>query len=159
ELQKERGTVGVFVGSKGGLFSAEMLAQRKVADGPVKLLEELSANGHAEELSPQLAEALSTTMVQLRLLPAKRGEIDSLSLTAGEATGYFTKTIAKLLAVIPLLEDLSPSADISQAVTSYYSYLLGKEMAGQERAAGTSGFAAGKLDLQQLRRFQESNAE
>ncbi len=159
ELQKERATVGVFVGSKGGQFSSEMQAQRKSVDAPLKALEDFVAAAHAEELSRGLSEQLSSAMAQVRLLTAKRGEIDQLALSAGEATGFFTQTIGNLLAVIPPMADLSPNADISQAITSYYSYLQGKEMAGRERAAGTAGFAAGKLDLQQLRRFQEANAE
>ena len=159
ELQKERATVGVFVGSRGNQFSQEMQAQRRAVAAPLALFEEMAKTTGAEILGSELAGDLSAAMSQVDLLAGKRGEVDRLALSAGEATGYYTQTIGKLLRLIPPMTAISPKAEITEAITSYYSYLQAKEMAGRERAAGTAGFAAGKLDLSQLRRFQEANAE
>jgi methyl-accepting chemotaxis protein len=158
ELQKERGIVGVFVGSQGAQFSDELKAQRQAVEAPLRAMQESAAAIPSATLSPDLAEQLGRAMGQLAMLSSKRGEIDRLSLAANDATGYYTQTITELLKLVPLMAQVSPSVDDAVAITAYSSYLQAKEMAGRERAAGTVGLAAGKLDLQQLRRFQEANA-
>jgi methyl-accepting chemotaxis protein len=159
ELQKERGTVGVFVGSKGAQFGDEMRTQRKAVEAPLQATVDAVAQVRAAGIGPELDKRLEAMVAQLRTLAPKREEIDRLTLPPNEATGYFTTTIAQLLSVVPSIDEVSPDVEAAMAITAYYSYLQGKEMAGRERAAGTAGFAAGKLDLMQLRRFQEANAE
>jgi len=159
ELQKERGATGVFVGSKGEQFSEELRRQRQAVEIPLHNLLETVAATDTKALGPALAEQLSASMVQLQLLASKRGEIDNLSIPANEATGYFTQTNTQLLNLVPAFAVLSPDSHTTGAITAYATFLLAKEKAGQERAAGSAGFAAGKLNLQQLRRFQEANAE
>jgi methyl-accepting chemotaxis protein len=159
ELQKERGATGVFVGSQGVQFGDEMRRQRLAVDVPLRQLQEQVAATDPKILGPALAGQLSAAMAEVQLLAAKRGEIDRLAMAPNDATGYFTQTIARLLNVVPAMAVLSPDVRISGNITAYAAYLLAKEKAGQERAAGSAGFAAGRLDLPQLRRFQEANAE
>lgn len=159
ELQKERGTTGVFVGSKGQAFGPEMQAQRVAANAPYARLQEHIGKLDASNLGARFAERLATARTAIERLATTRSAIDALSLAPNEATGYYTQTIASLLEIIPTLGDLTQDVRLSTDIQAYVSYLQAKERAGQERAAGAAGFAAGHLDLEQFRRFQSVGAE
>ncbi|HLN25712.1 MAG TPA: nitrate- and nitrite sensing domain-containing protein [Patescibacteria group bacterium] len=159
ELQKERGTTGVFVGSKGQTFGAEMQTQRNVADAPYARLREHIGALDAGHLGTPFAERVSAARAAIDRLAATRSAIDALTLAPNEATGYYTKTITSLLDIIPTLADLTQDVRLSTNIQAYVTYLQAKERAGQERAAGAAGFAAGHLDLEQFRRFQSVGAE
>jgi methyl-accepting chemotaxis protein len=159
ELQKERGTTGVFVGSKGQTFGAEMQAQRNAVNAPYARLREHIGGIDATRLGARFADRVATARAAIERLAATRSAIDALSLAPNEATGYYTQTIAGLLDIIPTLADLTQDARLSTDIQAYVTYLQAKERAGQERAAGAAGFAAGHLDLEQFRRFQLVGAE
>ena len=56
---------------------------------------------------------------------------------------YFTATIANLVATIQATGDLTQDVRILRQSTAFSAFVLRKEFAGQERAAGVQGFAGG----------------
>ncbi len=158
ELQKERGASGVFVGSGGKNFVDELKRQR-IATNTARVTFEIASknltvsnNIHFSKLSAQAAE-------QVAFLDKRRSEIDALSIAPNQATGYFTETIARLLAVVPAMSEFTDNSVLSLTLQGYIAFMQAKERAGQERAAGAAGISAGKLDLVQFKRFQSVTAE
>ncbi len=159
ELQKERGATGVFVGSKGQSFRAELAAQRARTDQAMAPFDRRITELLALGLAPDLAETLHTARDAAAHLVARRRDFDALTVSADQATGAYTATIAAILAPVPAMGELTRDAHLATDIDAYYAYIQAKERAGQERAAGSAGFAAGRLDLEQLRRFLAVGAE
>jgi hypothetical protein len=59
--------------------------------------------------------------------------------------GYYTPTIAKLLANFEYMTRLSQNAEISNAISAYTAFLQAKERAGVERVMEAAGFSSGKF--------------
>ncbi|MGC2854496.1 methyl-accepting chemotaxis protein [Novispirillum sp. DQ9] len=159
ELQVERGMSGVYVGSGGTRFRGEIAGQRSQTDEQLARLRATVAGTPADAFGPALAKALKDALRELEGLAALRGRMDSLALSANDATGVFTAVNRQLLALVPMMQRLTDDARLNATIAAYGALMESKERAGQERAAGAAGFAAGKLDLAQLRRFQTIGAE
>lgn len=143
ELQKERGTSAVYIGSKSKKFTAELPVQQKETDGKLQVLSiELGAFTPPTAV---LAEKIAAAEKALGELDGKRGAIVGLSITVPQMAGYYTPTIAKLLAVIEEMAVISTDADMTKHIVAYTSFLQAKERAGIERAMGGAGFGAGKF--------------
>ncbi|MEI7608553.1 MAG: nitrate- and nitrite sensing domain-containing protein [Rhodospirillaceae bacterium] len=159
ELQKERGTTSAFVGSKGQVFGPQMREQRQRTDGPLTHLIERIAGFGSEWKGSRFVDRLDAAKAELDKLTPHRQSVDGLALTSNAAITYYTQTIARLLDIVPTMGELTQDARLSTNILAYVTYMQAKERAGQERAAGAAGFAAGHLDLEQLRRFQSIGAE
>jgi methyl-accepting chemotaxis protein len=147
ELQRERGASSVFVGSRGAQMRAELPAQRQRTDQ-----KRAQAQAHLTELvatteAPALRRAVEQSAAAVDLLGRRRSEVDALSLTGAASNEYFTDTIGKLMTVSNTLISSGAASSIATAVTSYVGLMQGKERAGQERATGGVGVAAGKFEL------------
>jgi methyl-accepting chemotaxis protein len=88
-----------------------------------------------------------------------RAEIDALRIDTGETAKYYTDTISALLSAIEYMAVLSSNAEITNRIAAYTSFLEAKERAGQQRALGSGGFAAGQFTPPLYRRFIEVIAE
>ena len=159
ELQKERGTSAVFIGSKGKKFSTELPIQH---DDTLAKLDELHAtlnNFDSSAFGEGLGAKLDAAETALSELSSKRKGVTSFSLTVPQMAGYYTPTIAKLLAIVEEMAVISTNADVTKSITAYTSFLQAKERAGQERAMGGAGFGAGTFKPGIYRRFIELIAE
>jgi len=159
DLQKERGATGVFAGSQGQLFAAEMRTQRQATDQPLQRVGQRVAGFDADRFGGRFAQRVAAARAKLDLLATHRQGVDALTVAPNAATAYYTETIARLLDVVPSLGELARDVRLSSDLQAYVAYLQAKERAGQERAAGAVGFAAGHLDLEQLHRFQSVGSE
>ncbi len=158
-LQKERGMSAVYIGSKGKTFRSELSDQRVNTDKALKVLQLKIARFDTSAYAPSLAEKLSVAQAALTGLSDKRIQVDGLSISVPEMASFYTPLIAKMLAIIEDMAILSDNASITNAITAYTSYLLGKESAGLERAMGGAGFSAGQFSLPIYNRFIELHAE
>ena len=86
-------------------------------------------------------------------LGAKRDQVSSLSIGVPQMAGYYTPTIAKLLAIVEEMAVISTNAEVSNLITAYTSFLQAKERSGVERAMGGAGFGAGKFSRAQYNNF------
>ncbi len=146
ELQKERGTSAGFVGSKGEKFRDRLPEQRKLTDGKQGELTAALGRFPAADYGTGFKSKLDAADAAMKGLADKRAAIGNLSIPLGEATGYYTGTIAKLLAVIEEMAVVSRDARVTKAILAYVQLLQGKERAGQERATASGGFGAKKFE-------------
>ncbi|KIL97066.1 Methyl-accepting chemotaxis protein [Paramagnetospirillum magnetotacticum MS-1] len=142
ELQKERGTSAGFVGSKGEKFKDRLPEQRKLTDAKLAELSTALGRFPAAAYGPGFTAKLDAADTALKGLTEKRAAISNLTLALGEATGYYTATIARQLAVIEEMAVASRDTRVTKAIIAYVQLLQGKERAGQERATASGGFAA-----------------
>lgn len=82
-------------------------------------------------------------------MPKLRSRVRTQQTDAQEATRSFTRLVAGLLAVVFEAADTAVDPRITRALVAMFNFMQGKELAGQERAIGVSGFIAGYFDQQQ----------
>lgn len=153
EQQKERGATAVFVGSSGTKFVSELAAQRLRTDEKRSefqaFLDDFEHDTHGDVFSNKF-EALLTTLAKLENI---RQQVDSLSISAPEAIGYYTGLNGQNIKLIEHMGSLSPEPIIVSRFVGFSSFLQSKERAGIERAVGASGFAAGKFEAKAMEKF------
>jgi len=153
EMQKERGTSAVFIGSKGEKFVKELPVQWGVTDEKrtalIKALKAFNASAYGAALTGKITVALEAVAG----MDDTRKAVQGLSIEVPKMAGYYTPTIAKLLSIIEEMTVLSTDAEVTRAITTYTSFLQGKERAGLERAMGSGGFSAGKFNPVIYRNF------
>ena len=159
ELQKERGTSAVYIGSKGAKFKAELPVQHADTDKAMAAMNAALGAFDTAAFGQGLADKLKAAQGALSELQAKRKGVTEFSLTVPQMAGYYTPTIAKLLSIVEEMAVLSSNAEITNSITAYTSFLQAKERAGQERAMGGAGFGAGAFAPPVYRRLIELIAE
>jgi len=159
ELQKERGTSAVYIGSKGKKFAEQLPQQHKDTSTAITALETALKTFNARAFSEALSTKLETSLGALSKLKASRDGVTSFNLTVPQMAKYYTGTIAKLLSIVEEMGVISTNAHVTKTITAYTSFLQAKERAGQERAMGGAGFGAGKFAPPIYRRLVELIAE
>jgi methyl-accepting chemotaxis protein len=146
ELQRERGTSAVFLGSKGAQMRTELPTQRKRSDEQrqpaLAIMATLNATATGEFKS-----AIGKAEAAIAALETRRKEIDALTLPPPQSAAYYTDTIAKLLMVTNEIAKVSGQGAVSMAISASVNFVQGKERAGQERAFGAGGLVAGRFEL------------
>ncbi|MDI7419019.1 nitrate regulatory protein [Cronobacter turicensis] len=140
-LQRERGASNIWLCSGGQLFARERAfcvtetdqraAQFRAVPVP------LAAAGSL------LSWRMACALWQLEQLPALRARILAREVEPGEAMDHFNLTIRHLLDLVPEASESVDEASLARALTALYSFMQGKELAGQERATGAIGFTQG----------------
>jgi methyl-accepting chemotaxis protein len=153
EIQKERGASAVFLGSHGQRFGDEMRAQRQVADKARQDLAATLQGLDASRLGAGFPPKLAAAQRRVAELVASRSEIDAVGLDLKTSNANFARTIRALLDVVDQIASLSGDPRVGAMVATYLKLMDGKEMAGQERAAGAGGFASGRFDPETFRDF------
>jgi methyl-accepting chemotaxis protein len=143
ELQKERGGSVGFVSSKGQAMAQAVHEQRPATDKALAGFRARMAGFDRSMLGPKFARSLDDAQAALEKLASARAAVDALSLTPPKAAEYFSATIASLVAAIQATGDLSEDVRILRQSIAFSAFVQRKEFAGQERAAGAQGFAAG----------------
>lgn len=101
-----------------------------------------SPSGHGARLFSRVAYVLHG----LDALPHLRQRVAHRSWTATQATAAYIKLIAGLLAVVFEAADSASDPEVSRLLVALFNFMQGKELAGQERAAGAALLASGKAD-------------
>ncbi|MCA1909167.1 MAG: bacteriohemerythrin [Magnetospirillum sp.] len=158
EMQKERGSSALFLGSKGTQFGKELAAQRQDTDTRLAAFRQAAAVV-AAALPAEDADRVGKAVAELEQLPAIRKGVDEQSLAVPKAIGYYTQAIANQIGVVEGMGRLADDVAVTRVMTAYNAVINAKERAGQERATGSAGFAAGKFTPQLHRRLVELMAE
>jgi len=159
ELQKERGTSAVYIGSKGKKFAEQLPKQHSDTNAAMETMETALQSFNANAFGGNLSTKLDTALTALAELNAKRDGVKGFNLTVPQMAKYYTGTIAKLLSIVEEMAVISTNAHVTKTITAYTSFLQAKERAGQERAMGGAGFGAGKFSPPIYRRLIELIAE
>lgn len=154
ELQKERGASAGYIGSKGsGAFNKKINDQYKLSDEKNAVLANILADMDVRGLSENLANKVSTAMNALNILETKRNDVQGLKLSVGEMAKYYSGSIAKLLNIVKVVSNITNEPELLRDVSAYIALLEAKERAGQERAMGANGFAAGSFKITVYNKF------
>lgn len=152
EIQKERGSSAVYLGSQGNRFKNEVRIQRQQTDKSVShfLAAYKSTRGDIE--STKIKRLLSDIAQQLGDLPKLRQGIDSLSIPLAQAIGTLTKANSNLLNINTMLAAEVQDSATSRLAISYVYFLNAKERAGIERAVVSSILASNQASAKQKER-------
>ncbi len=159
ELQKERGTSAVYIGSKGQVFADELPLQKQETDAKHAALSAAWGTIDPASYGERLAQKVKAAKTALGNLKSIRSKVGKLTASVPEMAAYYTPTIAHLLSIIEEMPLLSSNAHLSNSITAYTSLLQGKERAGIERAMGGAGFGAGNFAPAVYRKFIELIAQ
>ncbi|CAA7627076.1 putative Methyl-accepting chemotaxis protein [Candidatus Terasakiella magnetica] len=159
ELQRERGSSALFLGSKATQFGPELAERRKASDQKMVALEAALSG-----LDRDAADAVGTATIDglrtaMKTLIPVRGKVDTLDIKPVEALGTYTASIRTLINVIARMGAVSSDANAAKMIVAYVALSDAKESAGQERATGSAGFAAGKFEPALSKRYIELGAE
>ena len=143
-LQCERGASNIWLCSGGRLYAAECRAGAALVDE--QLTRFYAALEPARDAaSSALCWRIACAVWYLPQLAALRKRVRDREIAAEEATGQFSRIIRHLLNIVPQLNDSIDDPQIAGRMVALYSFMQGKELAGQERALGALGFARGQF--------------
>ena len=149
-LQKERGASNLFLGSQGQRFGAQRLqhiAECRMTEAEVRArFDGLDTDSGHLAGGMRLFTRIAGVIHGLDALSALRDRIDRQALTAAQATSAFNALVAGLLAVVFEAADAAADPTVSRALVALFHFMQGKELAGQERAAGALAFAGGRAE-------------
>jgi methyl-accepting chemotaxis protein len=151
ELQKERGMSALFIGSRGQQMGTELQAQRRDTDGQIAIVRNTVNALSLSDYSAELRQTVGKGLAGLAELEAKRGDVSSLRIVGPDSFRFYTALITNLLAVPQESVKVSDSPAVTANLLAYFNFLAAKERAGQERATGSGGFAAGQFTPPQYR--------
>ncbi|MFP9469897.1 nitrate- and nitrite sensing domain-containing protein [Pectobacterium brasiliense] len=149
-LQRERGTANLFLCSDGRLFADELaLREKDVQVAQTHLMTHLAG---LEKMTAELPQAsrlfsrVASVVYALSLLPVLRQQIRQRLLPQPQAMTFFNDIVRNLLALVFEVSDTAADPRISRALIAMFSFMQGKELAGQERAIGAAAYAASSVD-------------
>lgn len=160
-LQRERGLSNLFTGSAGQAYAAqrqEQLAETDVLIGVLRSgFDELNTEPTSQYT--RLFSRIAYAVHKLDTLDRLRGQVSSLTLSPTELSAGYAKVIASMMGVVFEAADMASDPGLSKLLVALFNFMQGKELAGQERAAGAAMFAAGESGIkaqQHLRHLIES---
>lgn len=151
QLQGERGASRLYLASGGVRFGPERaarLAASRIAEAAVRTWLAQSDVCAATPTAAVPGGARLYTRIAIALhaldgLAELRGAIAGRRCAADEAAERFTRVIGALLALVFEAADVAVNPAVSRLLVALFNLMQGKELAGQERAAGAAAFAGG----------------
>lgn len=153
ELQKERGMSAVYLNSGGAQLGQELPAQQRLSQERLTNAGDALQTVDLQAFSDDIRVQVTTAMEATRALEARRAEITARRISAVESNRFFTTLIGQLLGISREAIKSSIDPRMTAALLTYSNFLGAKERAGQERATGAVGFAAGRFTPEQHRLF------
>lgn len=151
ELQKERGLSNIYLVSKGERFAEARQAQaRQAQDAEQQLRHYLLGHRHDLRHKAAFYSRIAFALHELCVLPDLRSKIANFDACAAEATSALSQIISRLLLIVFEIADHSTCPETTRALVCFFHLLQCKEYAGQERAWGAMGFAAGHFEQETL---------
>jgi len=141
-LQRERGATNLWLCSDGALFSAERGARQQAVSEALQHFYQALPPAVAQPGFSRFCNLIATALQALEGLPALRQQISLREREQAAAMAAFNQVIRTLLNLVFEAADTASHPDISRALIALFSFMQGKELAGQERAIGSAGFAA-----------------
>jgi hypothetical protein len=156
-LQRERGASNLYLASRGQRFGS----QREQCVSDSTTLEVAVRERHfAAGTDPgsvyggmRLLSRIAQFLHALDGLPALRLQVARRQLGVDEATRAYSELIAAMLSVVWEAADTAVDPEVSRALVALFNLMRGKELAGQERAAGSAACTSGHFDDTVLQRL------
>ncbi|NMP28150.1 ANTAR domain-containing protein [Rahnella sp. SAP-1] len=149
-LQRERGTANIYLCSQGQYF-AEQLGERALQvqlaeQGLMAQLSALDLSGQYITNASRLFSCIATVLHGLTTLPELRQQVAARTIEQPAAMDRYCQVIRSHLSLVFEAADTSADPAIARALLAMFSFMQGKELAGQERALAAAGFAARYFD-------------
>ncbi|NIY46759.1 nitrate regulatory protein [Cedecea colo] len=141
-LQRERGASNIWLCSAGSLFGDERQGCAQDVDRETALFRQAIARPDYLPGSV-LFVSLACALHYLERLPELREKISVRKITPPEAMEQFNCTLRHLLSIVPETSNAVDDAGVARSLAALFSFMQGKEFAGQERAIGALGFTQG----------------
>ena len=141
----------LFIGSRGQQMGTELQVQRRDTDRQIATVREALTTLPLAEYSADLRKSVENGLSGLTELEAKRSDVSGLRIVGPDSFRFYTGLITNLLAVPQESVKVSNSPAVTANLLAYFNFLAAKERAGQERATGSAGFAAGQFTPPQYR--------
>jgi len=153
EMQKERGMTAGYLGSGGKSFSTELPQQRQLADQRIKVMNDYIQQMDRSRFGAELNQQLDDIDAGLQKLNGIRSSISRLAIDTKSAIGYYTNSNARMLQLVQTLIKLGGEAEVTILGSAYVNFMLGKELAGIERAVLSNTFAKDAFGPGMFNRF------
>ncbi|WP_312215258.1 nitrate- and nitrite sensing domain-containing protein [Pantoea vagans] len=141
-LQRERGANNLWICSGGTLFSTERHARQQEVSAGLHHFYQALPSATAQPGFSRFCNLIAAALQALAELPLLRQQISQHERDQAAAMAAFNQVIRTLLNLVFEAADTASDPDISRALIALFSFMQGKELAGQERAIGSAGFAA-----------------
>ncbi|WP_022962230.1 nitrate regulatory protein [Halopseudomonas pelagia] len=149
-LQRERGFSNIYLGSHEERYRAgldELTAdsqcmQQRVVDCFARIDRESGCGADKARLFNHIAYVLH----YFESFAELRRRIRCQQILPMDATRAFSRPISGLLNVVFEAADTAVDPQITRHLVALFNFMQGKELAGQERAAGVAGFTLGYFD-------------
>lgn len=148
-LQRERGANNLWICSGGTLFSAERHARQQEVSAGLHHFYQALPPATAQPGFSRFCNLIAAALQALAGLPLLRQQISLHERDQAAAMAAFNQVIRTLLNLVFEAADTASDPDISRALIALFSFMQGKELAGQERAIGSAGFAARQFTPEQ----------
>jgi methyl-accepting chemotaxis protein len=152
-LQIERGATAGFVQSRGKRFSNDLPGYRAETDLKIGLLKSNYSHLNTASMPASLRTTMDAAISKLDGIKDNRDAASQFRITAPEAAGYYTKAVATLLEIIPVITEQASDLKVAKQMTAYLAFLYAKERSGHERALMVPIFTANKIAPAQYRTF------
>lgn len=144
-LQRERGTVNLFLCSEGQQTAADLghreqdslLSQQNL----MSYLDNIQVTAPVQPQASRLFHCAARAVYALGALQETRKQITDRVASLLGAVEVFNDAIRHLLSLVFAVSDASADPLISRALIALFSFMQGKELAGQERAIGVRVFS------------------
>ncbi len=150
ELQRERGSSAVYLGSNGQRFQAELETQRRATDVAYAALMTVLPQDIDMARRDALGDTMRNAVELLSGLDARRAAV---------STQRVTTLIMPMIDAIGRIVSQSANPTVTQALTIFYNLEQAKERAGRGRALGALGFSRHALDPALFRNVMSTVAE
>ncbi|WP_418162222.1 nitrate- and nitrite sensing domain-containing protein [Pantoea vagans] len=141
-LQRERGANNLWICSGGTLFRTERHARQQEVSAGLHHFYQALPSATAQPGFSRFCNLIAAALQALAELPLLRQQISQHERDQAAAMAAFNQVIRTLLNLAFEAADTASDPDISRALIALFSFMQGKELAGQERAIGSAGFAA-----------------
>lgn len=149
-LQRERGASNLYLASSGVRFVRERQQLCCATDAAINTfydcLQQVENSIHRVHGGMRLFNRIAFVLHTLKDLGSLREQIVARNVVLEQATQLYNNLIQSLLAIVFETADAAVDPIISASLVAMFNFMQGKELAGQERAAGASGFARGYFD-------------
>ena len=146
ELQKERGSSAVYLGSGGSKMKNELEENKRNTDKAISSYQNSMQSFDPKQYGTEFDSKLTSVTNQLNDLQGKRSAVASLSIPKEEAVRYYTTTIQCFIQSFENVTLQANHPQLSTPVSAYVNFISAKELAGIERAV-MSGIAAGNKPI------------
>ena len=149
-LQRERGTANIYLCSQGNTWGNQLSERARQVQQAVQAVDRqllaLDLAGQTMANASRLFSRIATALHSLSSLPELREQVAALGIQQPEAMSRYSEVIRTHLALVFETADTSGDPTVSRALLAMFSFMQGKELAGQERALAAAGFASRHFD-------------